>query len=437
MKINLPETGQERIVIVGGGFAGLTLARKLAKSQYQVVLIDKNNYHQFQPLFYQVAMAGLEPSSIIFPYRKLFQHYKNVFIRMTEVTGVDLVNKKLQTPYGIVNYDHLVLSMGVDTNFFGNQKMAELAMPLKDVSEALLLRNKILEDYEKALVITDFEERQRYIDIVIVGGGPTGVEVAGALAEMKQFILPKDYPEMDISEIDIYLIQSGPQLLKGMSDQASAKALEFLEQLGVKVVLNTRVKDFDGQYVYMNDDTKICTSKVIWAAGIKGNTIEGLPTESICRGNRLLVDQYHQVKDVQDIYAIGDLAQMESEAYPHGHPQVAQVAIQQAKNLAANFKRRAKQKELKAFTYRDRGSMATVGRHRAVVDLPKFRFQGTFAWFVWMVVHLFAILGVKNKLFVFINWVWNYMTYDQSLRLILRAKTPTPAKPTNTDVPAE
>lgn len=424
MKINLPETGQERIVIVGGGFAGLTLARKLAKSQYQVVLIDKNNYHQFQPLFYQVAMAGLEPSSIIFPYRKLFQHHKNVFIRMTEVNAVDLNKKQLQTPYGIVNYDHLILSMGVDTNFFGNQQIAELAMPLKDVSEALLLRNKILEDYEKALVITDFEERQRYIDIVIVGGGPTGVEVAGALAEMKQFILPKDYPEMDISEIDIYLIQSGPRLLKGMSEEAADKALKFLTQLGVKVQLNTRVKDFDGKYAYMNDGTKICTSKVIWAAGIKGNTIEGLPADAICRGNRLLVDELHQVKGVENVYALGDLAQMESEEYPHGHPQVAQVAIQQAKNLAANFKRKAKSKEVRAFRYKNRGSMATVGRHRAVVDLPKFRFQGTFAWLVWMVVHLFAILGVKNKLFVFINWVWNYLTYDQSLRLILRAKTP-------------
>lgn len=424
MKINLPETGQERIVIVGGGFAGLTLARKLAKSQYQVVLIDKNNYHQFQPLFYQVAMAGLEPSSIIFPYRKLFQHHKNVYIRMTEVNAVDLDKKQLQTPYGIVNYDHLILSMGVDTNFFGNQKIANLAMPLKDVSEALLLRNKILEDYEKALVITDYEERQRYIDIVIVGGGPTGVEVAGALAEMKQFILPKDYPEMDISEIDIYLIQSGPQLLKGMSEEASEKALEFLEQLGVKVILNTRVKDFDGKYVYMNDGTSICTSKVIWAAGIKGNIIKGLPEASICRGNRLLVDDLHRVKGVENVYAIGDLAQMESEDYPHGHPQVAQVAIQQAKNLARNFKRKLKNKELSHFEYDDKGSMATIGRHRAVVDLPRFKFQGGFAWFVWMVVHLFAILGVKNKLFVFINWVWNYLTYDQSLRLILRAKTP-------------
>lgn len=437
MKINLPETGQERIVIVGGGFAGLTLARKLAKSQYQVVLIDKNNYHQFQPLFYQVAMAGLEPSSIIFPYRKLFQHHKNVFIRMTEVTGVDLDVKQLQTPYGIVNYDHLILSMGVDTNFFGNQQIANLAMPLKDVSEALLLRNKILEDYEKALVITDFEERQRYIDIVIVGGGPTGVEVAGALAEMKQFILPKDYPEMDISEIDIYLVQSGPRLLKGMSEEASKKALTFLKQLGVKVRLNTRVKDFDGQYAYMNDGTSIRTSKVIWAAGIRGNTIKGLPDEAICRGNRLLVDDLHRVKGLEHVYALGDLAQMESEAYPHGHPQVAQVAIQQAKNLARNFKRKLKGKELNRFEYDDKGSMATIGRHRAVVDLPRFKFQGGFAWFVWMVVHLFAILGVKNKLFVFINWVWNYLTYDQSLRLILRAKTPPQVQSSETKTSSE
>ncbi len=420
MKINLPETGQERIVIVGGGFAGLTLARKLAKSNYQVVLIDKNNYHQFQPLFYQVAMAGLEPSSIVFPYRKLFQKRKNVFIRMTEVTGVDLDKQQLTTPYGVVNYDQLILAMGVTTNFFGNEKIAQLAIPLKTVSEALLLRNKILEDYEKALVTTDYEDRQRYIDIVIVGGGPTGVEVAGALAEMKTFILPKDYPEMDVSEIDIYLIQSSPRLLKGMSEEAGEKALEFLTKLGVKVRLNTRVKDFDGRYVYMNDDTSICTSKVIWAAGIKGNTIAGLPESSICRGNRLMVDRYHKIVGTKNVYAIGDLAQMEEENYPHGHPQVAQVAIQHAKSLAKNFKRQLNGKELEPFSYKDRGSMATVGRNRAVVDLPRFKFQGAFAWLVWMVVHLFSILGVKNKLFVFINWVWNYLTYDQSLRLILK-----------------
>ena len=423
MKINLPETGQERIVIIGGGFAGLTLARKLAGTKYQVVLIDKNNYHQFQPLFYQVAMAGLEPSSIVFPYRKLFQKRSNVYIRMTEVTGVDLNEKQLDTPYGIVNYDHLVLSMGVNTNFFGNEQIAELSIPLKTVSEALLLRNRILEDYEKALVITDFEERQRYIDIVIVGGGPTGVEVAGALAEMKTFILPKDYPEMDVSEIDIYLIQSSPRLLKGMSEEAGEKAFEFLTKLGVKVKLNTRVKDFDGKYAYMNDGSSICTSKVIWAAGIKGNVIEGLPEKAICRGNRLLVDRFHQVEGTDSVYAIGDLAQMVEGAYEHGHPQVAQVAIQHAKNLAKNFKRKLKQKEALEFSYSNKGSMATIGRNRAVVDLPRFKFQGFFAWLVWMVVHLFSILGVKNKLFVFINWVWNYLTYDQSLRLILRPKS--------------
>ncbi|MEZ5043355.1 MAG: NAD(P)/FAD-dependent oxidoreductase [Saprospiraceae bacterium] len=416
MKINLPETEQQRIVIVGGGFAGLSLARKLARSQYQVVLIDKNNYHQFQPLFYQVAMAGLEPSSIVFPFRKLFQKNKNVFIRMTEVMGVDITKKRLTTPLGIVNYDHLVLAMGVDTNFFGNQNIESLAIPLKSVSEAIFLRNRILEDYEKALVITDFEERQRYIDIVIVGGGPTGVEVAGALAEMKAFILPKDYPEMDVSEIDIHLIQSSPTLLKGMSDEAGQKALEFLTNLGVKVVLNTRVNDFDGHHVYMNDGRSICTSKVIWAAGIQGNTIDGLPAAALTKGKRLIVDRFHKVVGIDNVYALGDLAYMEEEAYPEGHPQVAQVAMQQANNLAKNFKG----KTPKAFAYKDRGSMATIGRNRAVVDLPSFKFQGAFAWLIWMGVHLFAILGVKNKIFVFINWVWNYLTYDQSLRLILR-----------------
>ena len=341
-KINIPETGQERIVIIGGGFAGLSLARKLARSNYQIVLIDKNNYHQFQPLFYQVAMAGLEPSSIVFPLRKVFQKFKNVFIRITEVTSVELSEKRLRTPLGIVNYDHLVLAMGADTNFFGNEHIAQLAIPMKSVSEALFLRNQILADYEKALTTTNFEERQGYVDIVIVGGGPTGVEVAGALAEMKKYILPKDYPELDAGEVDIYLIQGASQLLKGMSDEASEKALDFLTKLDVKVKLNTRVNDYDGEYVYMNDDSKIKARKVIWAAGITCNRLEGIPKDSITWGGRLQVDAYHQVEGLKDIYAIGDLAYMEEQDFPKGHPQVAQVAIQQAKNLARNLKRKSK-----------------------------------------------------------------------------------------------
>lgn len=424
MTINIPSSNQKRVVIVGGGFAGLTLARKLAEKDYQIVLIDKNNYHQFQPLFYQVAMSGLEPSSIVFPLRKLFQHKKNVFIRMAEVQSVDPESNMIHTTLGELRYDYLVLAIGTETNFFGNEKVASKAIPMKSVSEALYLRNRILNDYEKALTTRDIDKRQGLLDIVVVGGGPTGVEVAGSLAEMKKFILPKDYPELDLTEIDIYLIEGLPELLNTMSKQASDNALKFLDALGVKVKLETFVTDFDGEWVTMNDDTKIRANKVIWAAGVKGNKIKGLNNEVIVKGNRLKVNRFNQVEGYNEIFAIGDIAYMTEENYPNGHPQVAQVAIQHAEQLYDNFVRELKGKKKKEFSYTDKGSMATVGRHLAVVDLPFWRFQGAFAWFVWMFVHLFQLLGVKNKLFVFINWVWNYFTYDQALRLIIRPKVP-------------
>ncbi len=422
MTINIPDSNQKRIVIVGGGFAGVNLAQKLAKSDFQIVLIDKNNYHQFQPLFYQVAMAGLEPSSIIFPLRKVFQSNPNVFIRVTEVQEVDAVNNEIHTSIGSLKYDYLVLAIGADTNFFGNEKLAEKTIPMKSVSEALYLRNSILEDYEKALSTEDYNDRQGLIDIVIVGGGPTGVEVAGALAEMKKFILPKDYPELDCEEVDIHLLQGSSCLLKGMSEEASEKAMEFLTKLGVNVRLNTRVTDYDGSFVYTEEGEKIQANKVIWAAGITGNKVKGLPDEAITWGNRIVVNRYNQVNGLENIYAIGDIAFMTEEAYPEGHPQVAQVAIQQGVHLAKNMKLSQKGKSLKEFSYKDLGSMATIGRHLAVCDLPRWRFQGFFAWVIWLGVHLFQLIGVKNKLFVFINWLWNYMTYDQSLRLIIRPK---------------
>lgn len=415
MKVNIPETGQERIVIIGGGFAGITLARRLAKANFQIVLIDKNNFHQFQPLFYQVAMAGLEPSSIVFPIRKYFRNRKNVFFRVTEVTQIERDQKRIQTALGIVNYDHLVIATGADTNFFGNDKIASLAIPMKSVSEALFLRNQILTDFEQALSIIDFEERQGYIDILIVGGGPTGVEVAGALAEMRNYVLPKEYPELDCKEIDIYLVQSGDRILKGMSKEAGEKALQFLQKLGVKVILGDRVVDYDGELAYLKSGDTIRSRKVIWAAGIKGNHIPGIPEEAAARGNRIKVDERCKVLGTEDIYAVGDIAFMETPAYAHGHPQVAQVAIQQAKYLAKFLR---KQHQGKLFRYKDLGAMATIGRNKAVVDLPKVKFQGAFAWLIWLFVHLYQLLGVKNKLFVFINWVWNYLTYDQSLRLI-------------------
>ena len=418
MPINLPESSQKRIVIIGAGFAGLSFINRMKKSNYQLVLIDRNNYHQFQPLFYQVAMAGLEPSSISFPLRKAYQGCNNIFIRVAEVEKIVPEEKKVITNLGYVNYDILLLAQGAATNFFGNLNLQQKTFGLKSVSESLALRNAILSDYEEALTERDYHRRQGLIDIVIVGGGPTGVELAGALAEMKSFILPKDYRELDNKEVDIYLIQSGKNLLAGMSEKSSKKAHRFLEESGVHVLTETRVTDYDGEWVSTDIGKKIKAQKVIWAAGICGNDIPGIVEECFGKGRRLKVDRYHLLESYDDIYAIGDIAYMEEEKYPQGHPQVAQVAIQQGKNLARNFIKKNKRK----FSYKDKGSMATIGRNKAVVDLPSFSFTGFLAWVVWLFVHLFALIGVKNKIFVFINWVWNYITYDQSLRIILKAK---------------
>ncbi|WP_116106691.1 NAD(P)/FAD-dependent oxidoreductase [Lewinella sp. IMCC34191] len=425
-KINIPESQLERIVIVGGGFGGLQLARKLVKADYQVVLIDRNNYHQFQPLFYQVAMAGLEPSSIVFPFRKLFQGRSNMFIRMAEVTHVDPVSKQIQTPLGHCNYDHLIIATGADTNYYGNEELERNTLPMKSVVEALQLRNAILDDYEDALTTPGYDDRQELVDIVIVGGGATGVELAGSLAEMKTHVLPKDYPELHVEEeFDIYLIQSGDVILKGMSANSSEKALRYLEELGVKVILNSRVTGFDGRQVTLDDGRNIVTQKVIWAAGVKGMPVPGLPEESVTYGNRLAVDRFNRVKGTDCIYAIGDVAYMEEPDFPKGHPQVAQVAIQMGEHLAKNLRYRHSRGEAwEEFHYHDKGSMATIGRARAVVDIPKpeFHFGGVLAWLVWLLVHLFAILGTRNKVFVFLNWLYNYINYNQSLRLIIRPR---------------
>jgi NADH:ubiquinone reductase (H+-translocating) len=421
MKINIPETGQRRVVIIGAGFGGLELAKRIAKYDLQVVLIDRNNFHQFQPLYYQVATAGLEPSSIAFPLRKMFQSKKNIFIRVTEVQSVDYQAKKINTELGYCWYDYLVVAIGADTNYYGNQKIAQFAIPMKTVSEALYLRNSIFEDYEKALTSNNNDEQQSYTDIVIVGGGPTGVELAGALAEMKKYILPKDYHELNSRTVDIYLIQSSDVLLKGMSDKAAFAAEGFLAKLGVIIKKNTRVTDYDGEVVTMNDSTTINSKKVIWAAGIRGNTLAGLPEGVVMKDGRIMCDNFNKINGLDNVFAIGDIAYMEENTYK-GHPQVAQVAIQQAKQLALNFRNILTNDPLEPFHYRDLGSMATIGRNHAVVDLPFIKFQGFFAWLVWLFVHLFAIIGVKNKLFIFLNWVWNYFTYDQSLRLIIKPR---------------
>jgi len=419
MPLNIPESKFQRIVIVGAGFAGLTLAQKLSKQNFQVVLLDRNNYHQFQPLFYQVAMAGLEPSSISFPLRKAFQKKENMIIRMCEVLKIDSDTNHIETSLGGLDYDHLVLCMGTRTNFFGNESIEKHSLTLKSTEDSLKLRNQILQDYENALVTKDYEHRQGFIDIVIVGGGPTGVELAGALAEMRNYILPKDYIELDNNEVDIYLVQSGDRLLQGMSDKAGKASLKFLTDMGVQVKLNTRVTGVDGDFVYTNEGEKIRAKKVIWAAGVTCDKLDGIKAECYCRGNRLSIDGQLKVKGYDNIYALGDLSYHEEKDYPNGHPQVAQVAIQQAKHLAKLLKG----KKVGDFKYKDLGSMATIGRNKAVVDLPSFKFTGFFAWVMWLFVHLTSLIGVKNKLFVLMNWVWNYITYDQSLRLIIKPKS--------------
>ena len=423
MTPNLPKTELKRVVIVGAGFGGLVLARKLSqRSDLQIVLIDKNNYHQFQPLFYQVAMAGLEPSSIAFPLRKIFQSKKNVHIRVTEVLRINPEMNVVETGLGAVEYDYLVLATGADTNFFGMKNMIENAMPMKSVSEALAIRNRMLQNFEEALSVETLEERLGLMNIVIVGGGPTGVEIAGTLAEMKRHILPKDYPELNFDSMQIYLYESSPEVLEVMSDEASAKAKQYLTDLGVNLRLGVRIADFDGKYAYTNTGDRLRTNNLIWAAGVKANGLEGIPTTVYGRGGRVKVNRFNQVEGFQNVFALGDLALMTEEKYPNGHPQLAQPAMQQGELLAKNFERLLRGQEMKPFTYKDLGSMATIGRNLAVVDLPFWKFQGFFAWMTWMFVHLISIVGVKNRLLIFINWLWNYVTYDQSLRLIIKPK---------------
>lgn len=420
MKANIAETNQKRIVIIGGGFGGLQLAKDLSKADYQIVLIDKNNYHQFQPLFYQVATAGLEPSTISFPFRRIFQKSKNIHIRFAEVKSVDALSSTLDTSIGLINFDYLVIAIGADTNFFGNEKMRSLAIPMKSVSEALQIRNTVLQNYEDALSESVPEKRKRLMNIVVVGGGPTGVEISGTLAEMKKHILPKDYPELDFNMMQVYLLEGSPKVLNGMSENASKKAHQYLNELGVNVFVNSRVLDYDGEKVLLAGEKIIETNTLIWAAGVTANKISGLKPEVIGRGNRILVDRKNRAAGYECIFAIGDAALMTEDKYPNGHPQVAQAAIQQAKLLAVNFKNIQDNKPIKDFYYKDLGSMATVGRNKAVADLPRFKFAGFFAWLIWMFVHLMSIVGGKNKLFAFINWAWSYVTFDQSLRLIIK-----------------
>lgn len=418
-----------KVVIVGAGFGGLRLARKLNnKAGFEVTLIDKFNFHQFQPLFYQVATAGLDASNISFPLRKVFQRSKNVRIRLAELQQVIPAENKVITDKEEISYDVLVLATGADTNFFGNSNLAGNAFPMKSTVEALQLRYKLLQNFEKALTIKDEAELQRLMNIVVVGGGPTGVEIAGALSEMKRYILPKEYPELDFSRMNIYLLEGAARTLGAMSEKSSARSMKYLQKLGVQVMTNTIVKDYNGTTVTLGSGGTIESATVIWAAGIKGNVPAGINKELIARGNRITTDRYCRVAGQENIYAIGDLAYMVTPNYPNGHPQVAPVAMQQADLIANNLKlieRKSRPENQLQFEYRDKGSMATVGRNLAVVDVPKPKLHlgGFFAWLIWMGLHLMLILGVKNRFFIFTNWLYSYLTYDQNLRLIFKETT--------------
>jgi NADH dehydrogenase len=419
LNANIPLSNKPRVVIIGGGFGGLQLARSLSEKAFQIVLIDKNNFHQFQPLFYQVATAGLEPSSIAFPLRKVFSKKQGIHIRMAEVTSIEPDKNCIQTSIGEIQYDHLIIATGADSNYFGNKEIQENSLPMKSIQEALQLRNTLFQCFEETLLTTNDEERSMYLNFVVVGGGPTGVEVAGTLAEMKRFILPKDFPEIDFSSMRIILLEGSPRVLNAMSEVSSKKAKEYLTKMGVEVQCDTVVTSYDGSIATLKNGSSIATKTLIWAAGVKGNLIGGLSEESYLPSGRLVVDEYNRIINCSNIYAIGDVACMQNELYPKGHPQMAQPAIQQGKTLAKNLLLQQQEKDMNAFKYKDLGSMATVGRNKAVVELPNAKFQGFFAWILWLVVHLKSILGVRNKFLVLLNWIWNYVTYNLSLRLII------------------
>ncbi len=423
MSVNIPRSLKKRVVVVGGGFAGLELVNRFKKSDFQVVLIDQNNFHQFLPLIYQVASAGLEPSSISFPFRKLFHNRKDFYFRMAEVRGVNAERKILQTSIGKLHYDYLILAAGSVSNFFGNKSIEEKAIPMKTMQEALGLRSTLLSNFERALTCATQEERDELLNIVIVGGGATGVEIAGALSEMKRFVFPKDYPDMSPDLLNIHLVEASSRLLGGMSEKSSANAAKYLQKMGVHIMLNTRLEEYENNTAKLSDGSSISTRSLIWVSGVSASPIKYIDGDHLGRGKRIIVNEYNAVKGLQDVFCIGDQCiQMTDSKYPNGHPQLAQVAIQQARNLAENIKHKESNKGLIPFKYKDYGSMATVGRKKAVADLGKCNVGGWTAWAMWLVVHLKSILGVRNKIIVLLNWMWNYITYDKSLRFIFYAK---------------
>ena len=419
--MNLPNTNQKRIVIIGGGFAGISLAKKLKNLDAQIVMIDKHNYHTFQPLLYQVSTSGLEPDSIAYPIRKILKDLNNFYFRLAVVEKINPKTQEVITNIGHLSYDYLVMATGTKTNYFNNESIAKHAMPMKSVPQALNIRSLILQNFEKADDSKSLEERKSLLNFCIVGAGPTGVELAGALAELKQNVFPKDYKHLNIEEMEIHLFEGGPRVLPPMSEKASKKATEFLEKLGVKIHLNTIVENYDGEIVTIKGESALKTKNFIWTAGVTGASLDGFTKDNIVeRLNRYKVNSYNQVEGYDTIFAIGDIAYMATENYPKGHPQVAQPAIQQGEHLAKNFKNLLEHKELEPFKYNDKGTMATVGRNKAVVDLETLKFGGFLAWFIWMFVHLMALVGFRNKVIVFFNWAYNYINYDKAARLIVR-----------------
>ncbi len=419
-RTRIADLGKPRIIVIGGGFGGLEVVKGLEGIKAQVVLFDKFNHHTFQPLLYQVATSGLETNSIVAPFRKLFGSQSDFYFRLGEVKKIKPEENYIETSIGGVKYDYLVIATGAVTNFYGMTEVEKHSSSMKNIVDATKLRNKIIRQLEYALLTEDHEVMNSLMDFVIVGGGPTGVELSGALTELKKNVFPKDYKELDMRNMDIHLIEASPRLLNGMSDIAGQKALEFLTEMGVKVHLNAAVKSYDGYEVVLSTGEKLVSRSLIWAAGVKGNPIEGMNPELIGRGNRLMVDEFNRVKGYENIFAIGDVALMEGDVKaPKGHPMMAPPAQQQGRLVAKNIKNLMLKKTLKPFRYFDKGSMATVGRHKAVVDMKGIRFQGFFAWYVWMFVHLMSIVGFRNKVFTFFSWMWNYFSYDRSNRLII------------------
>jgi NADH dehydrogenase len=407
-----------KIVIVGGGFAGLHLAKKLNNTGYRVMLVDKENHHQFQPLFYQVASARLEPSNISFPFRKVFQRSRNIDIRLAEVLEINIAKNIIRTNHGEIQYDILVLANGCKTNYFGNRELEAHALSMKSTQDAIDIRNEILLTFEKYLASTS-EEKEALLNLVIVGGGPTGVELAGAFVEMKKNVLPRDYPRSDFSKLRVILIEGSGHTLNSMSDEAKSASEKYLREMGAELMLQKTVASYDGIALKLKSGEEIKTMNVIWAAGVTGNVLPGIDQSFITR-NRYIVDRYNRIKGLKNIYALGDIAYMVTPAYPNAHPQLANVAINQAKLLGDNLIGELNGRTWEEYEYKDLGSMATVGKRRAVVDLPWIKFHGRLAWLTWMFLHLMLILSVKNKLKIFINWAWHYFTNDSSLRLIFK-----------------